>query len=91
MDRERMGWGGEEGDGHVSVKVKELCVCVCVCVCQREREREKQRDDWHVNAYSFSKVIAQTVKLFIAQDLCIHTVTILIGQAGPVHTLEDRR
>jgi hypothetical protein len=45
----------------------------------------------NVNAYSFSKVIAQTVKLFIAQDLCIHTVTILIGQAGPVHTLEDRR
>jgi hypothetical protein len=36
--------------------------------------------DSNANAYSYSKVIAQTVNLFIVQDLYIHAVKLLIAQ-----------
>ena len=54
------------------------------------RVRESERDEWHANEYIWdSKVIAQTVKLFIAQDPYIHSQ--FINSTAPLHTLKDRR
>ena len=54
------------------------------------RVSEKERDEWHANEYILdSRVIAQTVKLFIAQDPNIHSQ--FINSTVPLHTLKDRR
>jgi hypothetical protein len=54
------------------------------------RVRESERDEWHANEYIWdSKVIAQTVKLFIAQDPYIHSQ--FINSTATFHALKDRR